>query len=172
MAHVDARTILSDKQVIKGKTLSQKAIAYVDNGDQAFESEFYIGCYIQGDFTHDLRVQILGFNDETFGGDPVLIGDSGVIEKENLTFGTAFSIKANPTGKRYKYLALRYIPTLDGVEVTDDTTDSPLNPATFAIPTKIVDDTTPVADAIRAQYEREFNGGVSYPFANQDKITG
>lgn len=172
MAHVDARTILSDRQVIKGTTLSQRAVAYIDSGDQAFEREFYIGCYVQGDFTHDLRVQILGFNDAKFTGEPVLVGDSGVIEKENLTFGSAFSVKANPTGKKYKYLAVRYIPTLDGVEVKDDTTDDPTDNATFAIPTPITGKVEPLADSIRAQYERQFNGGAIYPFANEDKITG
>lgn len=112
---IDYQTIFSDKQVIEGTTLSNRMVDLQSLADYAIGRDLYAQIVAQGTHAHDLRVQILGSDSESFA-DAVVIGDSGVVPVADINEKKLFFVRFNPTGKKYRYVCLRFIPTLEGVE--------------------------------------------------------
>ena len=171
MAIVDANVILSDKQVITDTTYSQRAIDFKSLADYGVGTNLYVACLTQGDFSTALRVQVLGCKDDTFT-DPVVLGDSGVKQITELVFGSKFFIRINETGKKYRYLLLRIIPTTQDGKYTESVTgNDKVDITNFAAPTKVLEEVTPIADALRAEIVDTAALGTVYGYANADKAT-
>ena len=171
MAIVDANVILSDKQVITDTTYSQRAIDFKSLADYGVGTNLYVACLTQGNFSTALRVQVLGCKDDTFT-DPVVLGDSGVKQITELVFGSKFFIRINETGKKYRYLLLRIIPTTqDGHYNETVTGNDKVDITNFAAPTKVLEGVTPIADALRAEIVDTAALGTVYGYANADKAT-
>ena len=171
MAIVDANVILSDKQVITDTTYSQRAIDFKSLADYGVGTNLYVACLTQGNFSTALRVQVLGCKDDTFT-DPVVLGDSGVKQITELVFGSKFFIRINETGKKYRYLLLRIIPTTQDGHYTETVTgNDKVDITNFAAPTKVLEGVTPIADALRAEIVDTAALGTVYGYANADKAT-
>ena len=171
MAIIDANVILCDKQVITDTTYSQRAIDFKALADYGVGVNRYVACSTQGDFSTALRVQVLGCKDDTFT-DPVILGDSGVKKITELTFGSRFYIRINETGKKYRYLLLRIIPTTQDGHFTETVQGNDnVDITNFAAPTKVLEKVTPIADALRAEIVDTAALGTMYGYANADKAT-
>ena len=171
MAIIDANVILCDKQVITDTTYSQRAIDFKALADYGVGVNRYVACSTQGDFSTALRVQVLGCKDDTFT-DPVILGDSGVKQITELTFGSRFYIRINETGKKYRYLLLRIIPTTQDGKFTETVSgNDKVDITNFALPTKVLEEVKPIADALRAEIVDTAALGTMYGYANADKAT-
>lgn len=171
MALIDSRNIFCDKQVIADTTLSQRSLDLTGLSDHAVGINLYVHCLTQGDFSNDLRVQILGAEDNTFAN-PIVIGDSGVIQQANLVNGSDFFVQMLPVGEKYRFVCLRIIPTVNGVgSETVSGSDTP-NVSAIAVVTPVGSEDTPIANALRAQIETVAAlGKPVYSYANADKAT-
>lgn len=164
---VDYQTIFCDGQVIEGTTLSDRAIDLQTLADYGKGKPWSVHVIAQGAHEHDLRVQIVGSKTATFN-DVVVVGDSGVIPRAKLVQGFDRYIDVNAVGEKYRYLALRFIPTIDG---NASETISAGTKGTDAIPSvlRVGEVPAPIANGIRAQIELLNNTNVAYRHANDDK---
>lgn len=169
MAIFDQNDILADKLVVTTKVKkAQKAKDFQGVTDFGMGNPIYVACYCQGDFTHDLRVQALGSTDGVTWN--ILLADSGVVPKADLTFGKAFWFPINAVNKKYRFMTLRFIPSTNGVDVTDEDDSAPVI-ENFGAPNKVGAEVAPIANAIRAQLETVRPTDVEYDYANDDKFT-
>lgn len=172
MALVDYQTIFCDGQVITATTFSDRAIDLQSLADYGKGKPWSVHCLIQGTHTNDLRVQVVGSTSQNFNN-VVVVGDSGVIEKAKLVQGYDFFIDVQAVGKKYRFLALRFIPTIEteveGETVTTATeTVGEGSAGVDNIPhvLKVGAVPDPIANGIRAQIELLNNSNVDYPHAN------
>lgn len=166
MALVDYQTIFCDGQVIEETTLSNRSIDLQSLADYGQGRQWFVHCLVQGAHSNPLRVQVLGSDSNNFSNVEV-IGDSGVIAAADLTFGSDFNVAINPIGAKYRYITLRFIPTINGSEsetISDGTTGSGTIPGV----TKVGAAVNAVAGAIRAQLEFLAVSDVTYPHANDN----
>ena len=173
MAIVDYQTILADKQVITETTLSDRSVDLQALADYGMGHRWAVHVLCQGAHANDLRVQVLGSDKPTFESVTV-IGDSGVFSAAELTFGKEFYVDIVPTGKKYRYVALRFIPTIhsesqSGVETTSETiVNGQAGTGNVSPVPKVGDTVTAVANAIRAQIELINVQHLDYPHAVDD----
>lgn len=176
MALVDYQTIFCDGQVITATTYSDRSVDLQSLADYGKGKPWSVHCLIQGTHSNDLRVQVVGSTSPNFS-DIVVVGDSGVIEKAKLVQGYDFYVDVGAVGKKYRYLALRFIPTIEttetveGEEVTTSTATETVGEGSAGvdnIPHVLPVGAEPqaVANAIRAQIELLNNSNVDYPHAN------
>lgn len=172
MALVDYQTIFCDGQVISATTYSDRSVDLQSLADYGKGKPWSVHCLIQGTHTYDLRVQVVGSTSPNFS-DIVVVGDSGVIAKAKLVQGYDFYVDVGAVGKKYRYLALRFIPTIEteveGETVTTATeTVGAGSAGVDNIPHVLPVGAVPqaVANAIRAQIELLNNSNVDYPHAN------
>lgn len=187
MPLVDAKNIFSDKQTLTVVSYSQKTLDMKEASDFGIGHNLYAVVYTQGDFSFDLRVQVLGHNNPSVADStPVVIGDSGVVPLAELTHGSRVPVRIDETGKKYRYLTLRYIPSVngtgidpveaveasEGVEAVEGTEEVTVNSLpNFAMPTPVGEEDTPIADTLRAQLESIASVAPLYRAANADKAT-
>lgn len=162
---IDFQTIFSDQQVISATTLSDRAVDLQSLADYGIGRELFVNCVTQGTHANDLRIQILGSDTRAFSSVDV-IGDSGVITATELNATKKFCIHVNPTGKKYRYICLRYIPTIEG-SASETISDGTAGSATVSAPPKVGDQITDVANSIRAYVGFVADFDVQYPYANQ-----
>lgn len=172
MALVDYQTIFCDGQVITATTYSDRSVDLQSLADYGKGKPWSVHCLIQGTHSNDLRVQVVGSTSPNFS-DIVVVGDSGVIAKAKLVQGYDFYVDVGAVGKKYRYLALRFIPTIEteveGETVTTATeTVGEGSAGVDNIPHVLPVGAVPqaVANAIRAQIELLNNSNVDYPHAN------
>lgn len=164
MALVDYQTIFCDGQVITATTLSDRAVDLQSLADYGKGKTWSVHCLIQGTHTYDLRVQVVGSTSPNFS-DIVVVGDSGVIDKAKLVQGYDFFVDVGAVGKKYRFLALRFIPTIEGAETnTISNGTQGVDNIPHVLPVGAVPQA--VANAIRAQIELLNNSNVDYPHAN------
>lgn len=169
MAIFDQNDILADRLVVATKVRkAQKAKDFNGVTDFGMGQPIYVACYCQGDFTHDLRVQALASTDGVTY--TTVVADSGVRPKEELTFGKSFSFAIPATGRKYRFLTLRFIPSTDGVEGTEEDTEIG-DIAQWGAPNKVGETVAPIENAIRAQLETVQALDPEYSYANDDKFT-
>ena len=174
MAILDSLAIFSRKQKVTETTYSERAMDLKALADYGVGRNAYIECICGGNFSKFLRVQLVGFADETYSA-PVVVGDSGVIDKAELVAGHRFYVPFNITDKKYKIIALRYIPSTDAA--TNDSSATPSAGTAFtadgqyAPPPKVGADPAVVADTISAHLVLTPASQVEYDYANQDKRT-
>lgn len=163
---IDYQTIFCDKQVIEGTTLSNRAVDLQSLADYAIGRDLYAQVLAQGEHAKDLRVQVLGSQTDTFA-DSVVIGDSGVIPVEDINEKKQFFVRFNPTGKKYRYVCLRFIPTVNGHE---SAMESGVVIGVDEIPPvqEVGTEPTDLANAVKAMIAFVPNIDVVYPFARQD----
>ena len=172
MALVDYQTIFCDGQVITGTTYSDRAIDFQSLADYGKGKPWSVHCLVQGTHTYDLRVQVVGSQANNFS-DVVVVGDSGVIDKAKLVQGYDFYIDVNAVGKKYRFLALRFIPTIvtqvegqDVATATETVGEGVAGVDNIPHVLKVGEVPSPVDNAIRAQIELLNNSNVDYPHAN------
>lgn len=163
---IDYQTIFCDKQVIEGTTLSNRAVDLQSLADYAIGRDLYAQVLAQGTHSKDLRVQVLGSQTNTFA-DAVVIGDSGVVPVEEINEKKQFFVRFNPTGKKYRYVALRFIPTVNGVE---SGAESGVVIGVDEIPpvVEVGSDVTELNNAVKAMIAFVPNIDIIYPVARQD----
>jgi len=173
MAIVDSNTILSKDQVLATVTYAQRAIDLQASADYGVGRDAFVKFLIKGNFTLDLRCQIVGSDSADFSNLKV-ISDSGVKEAAELLEGTQFFLRFNPTNLKYRYITIRYIPTAAGTANTGTESvvggDTP-DVTNFAPPTPVGSVEANTADSIDAfiVLDGEFDAG--YDYANSDKRT-
>lgn len=169
MAIFDHNDILADRLVVTTKVRkAQKAKDFNGVTDFGMGQPIYVACYCQGNFTHDLRVQAIASNDGVTW--TIVVADSGVYPKAELTFGKSFSFAIPATGRKYRFLTVRFIPSTNGVDVTDEDTDIG-EVHHWGAPNKVGETIAPIENAIRAQLETVQALDPVYPYANDDKFT-
>lgn len=171
MALVEANTILSYEQEVTDTTYSQRYIDLHAQADYGVGRPLYFVFNILGTFTKDLRAQVVGFTDDTFSS-PVVLADSGIHEQASLVAGEQFSVQVNQIDKKYKIIALRYIPSTAGSE-TADVSGSGTAPdvANFAPPQKVGEERAEVANGVTAFAAFTVPTKLLYKYVNADKAT-
>lgn len=172
MSIVDYQTILADKQVVTETTLSDRSVDLQSLADYGMGHRWSVHCLCQGAHEHDLRVQILGSATPTFEAVDV-IGDSGVFSAASLTFGKEFYVDIVPTGKKYRYVAARFIPTIQSESgavssASETVVNGQAGTGNVSPVPKVGDTVSPVANAIRAQIELINVQRLDYPHAVDD----
>lgn len=172
MAIVDSHLILADHQEVTATTLSQRCVDMQAYGDYGVGHNAYVQTVMQGDMSTDLRVQILGSEDETFAN-PILLGDSGVYKQAQLVNGATFFTRLNETGEKWRYVCVRFIPTTADGKSSEEVTGGVAYEQTgaFAPVSKVGEEVTPKANNVRAQVVFVAALGTLYPYANSDKVT-
>lgn len=172
MALVEANTILSYEQEVTDTTYSQRYIDLHAQADYGVGRPLYFVFNILGTFTKDLRAQVVGFTDETLA-DPVVLADSGIHEMASLVAGEQFSVQVNQVDKKYKILALRYIPSTTGSAETTEVSGSGTAPdvTNFAPPQKVGEERAEVANGVTAFAAFTVPTKLLYKYVNADKAT-
>lgn len=167
MAIVDYQTIFCDKQVIEATSLSDRAIDLQALADYGMGRNWFVHVFIQGTHSNPLRVQVLGFTDNTFTNG-VVVGDSDVYAAAKLVQGFNFTVPVNPKASKYRYLALRFVPTISGTETTEISSGTTATAGNMAVVPPVVGSVSAVANAVRAQLELLPIEDISYPHAGDD----
>lgn len=184
MALHDARNLLASNQVISATTLSQRYLDFNALADYGVgHLPIFLTTIIKGQFTHDLRIQLLATEEED--GDfsnPIVVADSGLTPADELYAGKVIPVLIPPTNKKYRAVCARFIPSRaessegagDGVlETTDITGGTPyVVDSTFNPPAKVGDTNAEVADAVDCFLTSEMATDLYYPNANDGKATG
>lgn len=145
MALLDSLDILSDKQVINNtcySAYSRDLKVPMDWGQT--ETPRYIQLLAHGTHSHPLTVQVVGSNNQSHS-DEFVICQTPEIPVAELKAGFKSFITLPPIGKKYRFLALKYLPTggsnpaataavlTGGVEVTDFATLKGVTDGSFKI---------------------------------------
>lgn len=174
MAIIDSLAIFSRDQEVTEVTYSERSMDLKTLADYGVGRNAYIECVCGGTFAKFLRVQLVGFADDTYTN-PVVISDSGVKDKAELVAGHIFYIPFSITDKKYKVVALRYIPSDDAA--TNDGSSAPSAGSAFAItgeyaaPPKVGEEKAAKANTISAHLVLTPSSQVEYDYVNQDKAT-
>lgn len=171
MALVEASSILSYEQVITETTYSQRCIDLKALADYGVGRPLYFVFNVLGTFAKDLRAQVVGFTDDTLS-DPVVIGDSGIHEQASLVAGESFCVTVNQVDKKYRIIALRFIPSSAGSETTEvsGSGETP-DVSNFAPPQKVGEVRADVANGITAFAALTVPTKLMYKYVNADKKT-
>ena len=173
MALVEASSILSYEQVVTDTTYSQRCIDLIAQADYGVGRPLYFVFNALGAFTKDLRAQVVAFTDETLS-DPVVVADSGIHAKETLVAGESFTVQVNQVDKKYRILAIRYIPSADGTEnstVVGGGSGTSPDVSNFAPPQKVGEKRPDVANGITAYAALTVPTKLMYKYVNADKRT-
>lgn len=173
MALVEANTILSYEQEVTDTTYSQRYIDLKAQADYGVGRPLYFVFNILGAFTKDLRAQVVGFTDDSLS-DPVVLADSGIHEQASLVAGVQFSVQVNQVDKKYKVIALRYIPSAAGTgeehsSVSGDGTIPDVS--NFAPPVKVGEENKEIANGVTAFAALTVPTKLLYQYVNHDKAT-
>lgn len=173
MAILDSLAIFSRDQEVTEVTYSQRSMNLKALADYGVGRNAYIECICGGAFSKFLRVQLVGFTDDTLS-DPIVISDSGVKDKAELVAGHIFYIPFSITDKKYKIICLRYIPSTDAA--TNDGSATPSGEAFtitegYAAPPKVGEDKAEKANTISAHLVLTPSSQVQYDYVNADKAT-
>lgn len=145
MALIDSLDILSDKQVVNNTCYSRYCKKFKAPSDWGqTEMQRYIEILCHGTHAHPLTVQVVGSNNDSHS-DEFVICQTTEIPVAKLKAGYKFFIPIPPIGQKYRYLALKYLPTggsnpaataavlTGGVEVTDFATLKGVTDGSFKI---------------------------------------
>lgn len=174
MAIIDSLAIFSRDQEVTEVTYSERAMDLKTLADYGVGRNAYIECVCGGNFAKFLRVQLVGFTDDTYTN-PIVISDSGVQDKAELVAGHIFYVPFSITDKKYKLIALRYIPSDDAA--TNDGSSAPTGGTAFAItgeyaaPPKVGEEKVAKANTISAHLVLTPSSQVEYDYVNKDKAT-
>ena len=164
---IDYQTIFCDRQVISATTLSNRAVDLQALASYGVGRQLFVNCMPQGTHAHDLRVQILGSKTGDFATDAVVVGDSGVIPVNDLNANGHFFVGFNPIKDKYRYVALRFIPTIEG-EASEEVTNGgngsdvvPNVPEVGVVPADL-------ANGIKAYIDFTPALDIVYPMARED----
>lgn len=169
----DALFSLSYQQDVQAVTNSQRCVDFQSLADYGVGRPWYIVVQCCGAISKDLRVQIIGSEDNTFST-VTTIADSGVIPTASLVQGYEFKIQVPQVDKKYRFLALRYIPSESGVGSTGAETPSGSGfvlTGIFDPMKKVGEEQKAVDNAVSAFATPNVGTDVDYPQANADKIT-
>ena len=165
MALVDAFDILSDKQVISGNCYSDRAKDLQTESDWGQSAvQRYVKFIVEGTHSKALTIQLLGANREDFS-DNFVIAQTTAIPAADLVAGHYFFLPVPAVGKKYRYFAIKYLPTggADDEEEKTDTGSCPTSP--------VLGETAEVANGITAFFTLVDDYKTVYPYVNADKAT-
>lgn len=170
MALVEASSILSYEQVVTETSYAQRCIDMKELGDYGVGHPYYFVVNVLGTFTKDLRVQIVGFTDDTFS-DPMVLGDSGIHPKAELLEGESFAVQLNQVDRKYRFISLRYIPSDAGSETTEVSGSDVVDTTNFAPPQKVGEVRPAVPNGLTAFGALTIPTKLLYKYVNSDKAT-
>ncbi len=174
MALIDSLTVLSSNQDVSATTLSERAIDMNALADQGLNGKpLYVHVIMKGAATKDLRVQVLGFQTPGTYTSPDVIADSGVYAAENLVHGALIQVAIPPVDRKYRVIALRYIPSDDNTaETTTITSGTTASASNYDAPPKVGASPVTAADTVDAFLSGSFVSSVAYQYANASLSTG
>lgn len=175
MAIIDSLNILSYRQVIGDVTYSDRAIDLQTSADYGVGRPVYVELVANGQHAKDLRAQVVGANKSDFS-DCAAIADSGVIKAAKLVAGFSIDIEVPPTDKKYRYVAMRYIPSDADTVNNPDTvvagaSGTDVDISAYALPPKVGEEQEDLANGITAYFVLTPVSHVDYAHANDDKNT-
>ena len=145
MALIDSLDILSDKQIVNNTCYSRYCKKFKAPSDWGqTEMQRYIEILCHGTHAHPLTVQVVGSNNDSHS-DEFVICQTTEIPVAKLKAGYKFFIPIPPIGQKYRFLALKYLPTggsnpsatsatlTGGIEVTDFATLKGVTDGSFKI---------------------------------------
>lgn len=165
MARIDEYTILSDRQVVEKIAYSDRAWdlgAEMDVGQSNIPHRICV--LIEGTFDKGLTIQLVMANKADFS-DAVVAQSSKAFEAADLTAGKKFFFTLTPSGEKYRYVALKYLPT----GVSDNDNDA--KPEDPCPPEPVLNPSEAPANSVSAWHTTIADYGTWYPFVNQDKAT-
>ncbi len=170
----DMQFCFSYNQDVTAVTNSQCSVDFGALADYGVGRPFYITVQACGTHDKDLRIQVLGCEDNTFSK-PVVLNDSNVIPKASLVQGYEVNLQVPQVDQKYRFLALRYIPSdpdtpSKGNETVSGGSAFTRN-ADFDPPRVVGKVPTAVKNAVTAFGAINIASSVDYPQANADKIT-
>ena len=158
MAIVDSQTILSYRQVVTDVTYSQHGFDWGERADYGVGNPIWLEVTIDSkDFTN-----------------PIVLGDSGLYKKEELTAGKLISVQLVQTDKKYRYMCARYIPSAEGTAEDPNavpTGSSACDCTPLAPPPKVGDVPAELANGLSAHLALVAPTQVQYKYVNEDKDT-
>lgn len=173
MAIVDSQTILSYRQVVTDVTYSQHGFDWGEKADYGVGEPIWLEVTIHGAFAKNLRCQLIGSDSKDFTN-PVVLGDSGLYKKEELTAGKLISVQLVQTDKKYRYMCARYIPSAVGSAEDANATpsgDNACDCTPLAPPPKVGEVPAELANGLSAHLALVAPTQVQYKYVNEDKDT-
>lgn len=175
MAIIDSLNILSYRQVIGDVTYSDRAIDLQTSADYGVGRPLYVELVANGQHAKDLRAQVVGANKPDFS-DCTAIADSGVIKAAKLVAGFSIDIEVPPTDRKYRYIAMRYIPSdADTVNnpdtVVSGASGTDVDISAYALPPVVGAEQEDLPNGITAYVVVTPVSHVAYATANQDNNT-
>ena len=174
MSLIDSQSILEYRRAITKTCYSRHAMDFRACADYGLGQPLYLDVKIDGNHTKNLRAQLVGFKDTTFT-DPVVIADTGLHPSAELVEGKHLYAQIVQTDKKYRYIAVRFIPSADGTtESTDVDVSATYNPEElikFSPVKKVGEDLPAVANGVSAYLVANIPTDVEYPSVNKNKIT-
>ena len=169
----DALFTFSYQQDVTAVTNSQRSVDLQSMADYGVGRPWWIVVNCCGAISSNLRVQILGSEDDTFSTVSV-IADSGILVSTSLVQGYEIKMQVPQTDKKYRYIALRYIPST--TEKPSTGTEAPTGSG-FTL-SEVFDPVkeagkipAEVKNAVTAFASPNVSTSLDYPQANADKIT-
>lgn len=166
MALIDVYTLFSDKQVIGTKNVySQKAWdlqAEIDFGQS--NMNHYICVQVMGAFTNGLTIQLIKANKADFS-DAQVLQASPQYTAGQLKPGFRHFFTVTPTGEKYRYLCLKYLPT--GATDNDDTEHED----TMCPPTPVLGGEDAPANSVTAWHQDVADFPTKYRNSQDGKMT-
>lgn len=169
----DALFTFSYRQVLDAVSNSQRSVDLQTMADYGVGRPWWVVVQACGTFTKDLRIQIIGSEDKEFST-VVHIADSGVIPKASLVQGYEYKIQVPQVDRKYRFIALRYIPSETGTPSKGDETPSGSEYTLDGVfdPVEVAGKVPePLADGVTAFASINVATELDYPHANADKIT-
>ena len=174
MSLIDSQSILEYRRAITKTCYSRHAMDFRACADYGVGQPLYLDVKIDGNHTKNLRAQLVGFKDTTFT-DPVVIADTGLHPSAELVEGKHLYAQIVQTDKKYRYIAVRFIPSADGdtesTDVDPKVTYDQKELCRFSPVKKVGEDLPAVANGVSAYLVVNIPTDVEYPTVNADKIT-
>lgn len=159
MALIDNLEKFAEKQIISKICRSQYGIALrnkADFGQNMFNR--YVKLQTHGAFTTGLTVNLIASNSSDFS-DEVTLSSTGEIAQGTLVSGYTTFLQIPATGQKYKYFALKFMPS--GV-VDQETTTVPED---YCPNTKVLDENTDTENCLSAFLVYTNNFNTEYEFS-------
>lgn len=165
MACIDNYSILSDRQVVTEIAYSDRAWDLVTANDFGQSNIPHRICVlVEGAMTKGMTFQVVVANKADFTDAQVLMASKAFLQSE-LVAGFRHYFTVTPAGIKYRYLALKYLPT--GVDTESDD-EKPQYPCP---PRPVLDDTAAPANSVSAWHCTIADYETYYPYVNANKQT-
>lgn len=170
MARIDQLDVLSDHQTIEGTTFSDRAkIVGVNSSDWGHGGlPRYVAICCEGAFTlgATLEIKLLGYTEPDLT-DAFVINTTGPVKQADIEQGKGWYLLVQPTGRKYKYICLKYIVA----DVGDDADDTHEEGESMCPTLPMLGIPEPKDNTFTSFITLAIDSQITYPYANPDFIT-